>query len=147
MVTSLLVPFEERRDELLVRAQRVGPAIQQAPALLGELVDPLARPGRVVAPLGGDDAVLLERAQDAVEVAHVDPPLAGQLLELLQEVVAVRRLLRQQEQERRLAEALDAGSDGPLARADAPPRAGAAEPVPPHERAICKSHMLRDDSS
>src|ERR687886_2187245 len=104
MVTSLLVPVEERRDEPLVLAQRVGPAAEQAPAFVRELVDPLARAGRVVAPLRPDDPVLLERAQDAVEVAHVDPPLAGQLRQLLEQLVAVSRSLGEQEQERRLAE-------------------------------------------
>src|SRR5207244_4224687 len=141
MVTSLLVPVEEGRDELSVRAQRVGPAAEHAPSLLGELVDPLAGPGRVVAPYRGDDPVLLERAQDAVEVAHVDPALAGQLRELLEQVVAVRRPLGQQEQERGLAEAFDAGADVPFARADPPPGASAAEPVAsvaPHPASTCK---------
>src|SRR5919204_6114724 len=89
MVTSLLVSVEERRDELLVRAQGVGPRGEQAASLVGELVDPLAGPGRVVAPLRGDDPVLLEGAQHAVEVAHVDPALARQRGELLEQLVPV----------------------------------------------------------
>src|SRR5437763_10900933 len=104
MVTSFLVPVEERRDERLIRTQGLGPAAEQAPAFLGERIDPLGRARRVVTPLGGDDPVLLERAQDAVEVAHVDPRLARELLDLLEELVSVRGALCEQEQQSRLAE-------------------------------------------
>jgi len=143
MVTSLLVPIEEGRDELLIRAQGLGPAVEQAPAFLGERVDPLGGSGRVVAPLGGDDSVLLEGAQDAVEVAHVDPRLARQLGDLLEQLVPVRRALREQLEESRLPEPLDARAHGPLARADPAAGSGAAEPVAmaSHDT-TCKSHMF-----
>src|SRR5438067_883748 len=147
MVTSLLVPVEERRDEPLIRPEGLGPRREQAAALVGELVDPLAGPGRVVAPLGGDEAVLLEGTQHAVEVAHVDPLLARQLGKLLEQVVAVRRALSQQEEERRLAEPLDARAHRPLAGPDAAARTASAKPASPHRQPTCKTHMFGDDST
>ena len=69
----------------------------------------LAGPGQVGAPLGGDDAFVLERAQDAVQIADVDAVLAQQRRKPLQQLVAVRRALGEEKQQRGLAEALDAG--------------------------------------
>ena len=79
-----------------------------------------------------------ERTQHAVEIAHVDSPLARELGELLEQLVPVRRALRQKEEERRLAEALDTRAHRPLTGADAPARAGSAESVAPHREPTCK---------
>jgi len=72
----------------------------------------------VVAPLGGDEALLLERAQQAVEIADVDPTLHPELREPVEQLVAVERPLAQEQQQRRLDEALDAGVDVPAPRLD-----------------------------
>jgi hypothetical protein len=89
------------------------------------LVGALGRPGEVGAPLGGDDPLLLERTQDAVEVADVHTDvLPRHLRHALDELVAVHGPLAQEEQERRLDEALDARPDGPVAVPQRVPRAG-----------------------
>ena len=85
---------------------------------------------------GGDEPLLLERAQQAVEVAHLDAFLARELGQALEELVAIGRPLAQEEEKRRLGEALDAGKDAPVATVVAP-RAGAM----PHRARMCKTHM------
>ena len=66
-----------------------------------------AGPGTVSSHSLADEALLLERAQDAVEVADVHALLADHGREPLEEVVAVPGTLVQQEQDRRDLEALD----------------------------------------
>ena len=109
--------------------------LQQLPPVGGDRVPALRGAGRGLVPLGRDEALLLERAQQPVEVAHLDPLLAGQLGQALEQVVAVRRPLPEEKQERRLGEALDAGEDAPVA-AVVPPGAG-----PVSHRTRCKTHM------
>src|SRR5215210_533906 len=113
-------------------------------ALVGELVDPLARPGGLVVPLGADDALGLEETEEAVEVAHVDP-LARHLGELLEQFVAVHGALAKEEEHRRLREALDARSHVVLAGRDPPPDAHGPPmaSVRPHPASTCKRHMYR----
>ena len=79
-----------------------------------------AGPGTVFVPLAGDEALLLERAQDAVEVADVHALLADHGREPLEEVVAVPGTLVQQEQDRGDLEALDpAASTSPMSSVSA----------------------------
>ena len=77
-----------------------------APASVSSYVR-LAGTGHGFVPLAGDEALLLERAQDAVEVADVHALLADHGREPLEEVVAVAGALIQQEQDRRDLKALD----------------------------------------
>ena len=93
------------RVRVSVRAGR--PALERGGACVGELVGALRRPGHRLVPLAGHEALLLERAQDAVEVADVHALLADHGREPLEEVVAVPGTLVQQEQDRGDLEALD----------------------------------------
>ena len=67
----------------------------------------LAGPGSDSSHSLRDQALLLEAPQHAVEVADVDALLADQLGQALEQVVAVRRALAQEQQERGDLEALD----------------------------------------
>src|SRR5215211_2582927 len=120
-----LVALEKRPDRPLRAAQRLGPRVEDAAALVGELVGALRGAGQLVAPLGGDEALLLEGAQEAVEIADVHAALRPQLREPLEQLVAVQRPLAQEQQQRRLDEALDPGLDVPVARPQEPAAARA----------------------
>src|ERR1041385_3515510 len=125
MFTSLPITLEKARDGLFGPPQRLGPAVEELPPLSGQLVGALRRAWKLGAPLGGDEPLLLKRAQQPVEVSDVDPPLDSQLGDPLQELVAVQRPLAQEEQQRRLDEALDSCVHVPVARTNeaAAPRA------------------------
>src|SRR5262249_56652219 len=112
----LLVPVQKSFDVALNLAQRLGPAVEQAPALGGQLVGALGRPGQVRAPLGADETLGLERTQQAVEVADVDASLPRHFRQPLDQLVAVQRPLTQEQQERRLDEALHTRANVPVAR-------------------------------
>src|SRR4051794_2256823 len=99
--------------------------------MLGEGVGALA-----VAPFGGDEPLLFEGAEQAVEVAHLDPRFSGQLGEPLEELGPVRRALAEEKQQSRLGKALDAREDPPVPAVPAP---GAW--TVPHARPKCKTHM------
>src|SRR5204862_5211408 len=133
----LLVPIEKALRSLLRAAEGLDPVLEQAQAVLGERIAALRRAGRAGIPFRGDDALLLEGAQQAVEVAHLHPRLACQLRQALEQVVPVRRLLAQEQEERGLREALDAREHAP---APAVVPAGAR---PSHTRRAsrCKTHM------
>src|SRR5689334_16355442 len=122
----LVVSFQEKGDVRLRAAERGRPACEDLPPGVGEPIRPPRRPGELRVPLGVDDAVLLERAQEAVEIADVDALLADELRQLLDELVAVPRPLRQEQQDGRLDEALDARADGPAAAAVEPAGARSA---------------------
>src|SRR4029453_19153994 len=68
----LCVSLEEAVDSLLCVTQGLGPLPEERTPLVGELVDPLARAGRFVVPLGTNEALVFEHTQEPVEVAHVD---------------------------------------------------------------------------
>ena len=74
---------------------------------VGQLVGALGRAGDGLVPLAADEALLLEAAEDAVEVADVDALLAEHRGQPLEQVVAVSRALAEQEQQRGDLEALD----------------------------------------
>src|SRR5439155_14361913 len=92
--------------------------------------------GGGVVPLRGDEPLLLEPAQEPVEVPHLDACLARQLRQALEQVVAVRRMLAQEEQQRRLGEPLDPSEDAPAAVV-----MPACARSPHHLSATCKTHM------
>src|SRR3954451_16221088 len=131
MSPPFLVTLEKAVGALARRTQRLGPLVEERAAVLGEGVGALA-----VAPFGGDEPLLFECAEQAVEVAHLDARLAGQLGEPLEELVPVRRALAEQKEQRRLGEALDAREDPPVAAMPAP----GARAVP-HTSRRCKTHM------
>ena len=103
--------------------------------------DPPARCRGARLPARGHEPVFLERAEDAVEVAHVDARLARQGRQRLEQLVAVRRPLAEEQEERRLAETLDSGADAPVPGAHHAPATGAAAASRPHTRPTCKTHM------
>src|SRR4051812_41923343 len=104
----LVVAFQELRDLRLRLPERVGPAAEERPAGLREPIRAPRRARQLRVPLRLDDPVLLERAEEAVEVADVDPLVAEELRELLDQLVAVARALREQEEDSRLDEPFDA---------------------------------------
>ena len=106
----LVVASEIEVDAVARVGERGGPAVEGGAAVRGDLVGALRRPGHGLVPLAGDEALLLERAQDAVEVADVDALVAGQLGQPLEQVVAVGRALAQEQEERGDLEALDAAA-------------------------------------
>ena len=63
--TAAFVPFEKACDRSLRALQRLGPAVEQPAPLGRQLIGPLRRPGQLVAPLGADEPLVLERAQEA----------------------------------------------------------------------------------
>jgi hypothetical protein len=87
----------------------------------GERRSPLAREGvralggsgQVGTPLRLDEPFLLEAAERAVHVSDVDPFLPGEGREAIEQLVAVCRPVREEEQQRGLSEALDTGSHLP----------------------------------
>jgi hypothetical protein len=130
---------EERGQLVSERADRVEPRGEGAPALVSEGVRALRRPGEVGAPLGDDEPLLLERAKRAVDVPDVDALVAQQLREALEQLVAVRRPVREEKEQSELAEALDPGAHVPAAlraAADPCPRSSAVM----HADSICNLH-------
>ena len=125
MVTSLPCEIEECAQPVAKLIERGVPRREQVVTLGCQRVRALRRAGEVRAPLGGDDAVVLEQAQRPVQVSDVDTILAGELGQALDELVTVRRSCREQRQEGGLAEALDARAylPSPLFRARAASRA------------------------
>src|SRR5829696_9850417 len=108
---------EKAVDAVSRAAERVGPLAEKLATRVRELVDPAGGPRRGCVPFGAHETLVLEPAQRAVEVAHVDA-LAGQELgQRLEQLVAVGGALAEQEEERRLLEPLDARADGPAVRA------------------------------
>jgi hypothetical protein len=142
MVTSFPSTIEERRELVSELLERAEPGREHLAAVLGQRVRPLRRPGQLGAPLGGDDPVLLQRTERPVEISDVDAVVSGERREQLEELVAVRGPIGEQEEERRLAETLDAGTHLPPAAlvADAIPRACSSSSAV-HGDSICKLHM------
>src|SRR5919201_2667924 len=128
------VSFEKAADRLPRPPERLRPAVEQAPALVGELVGPLGGPRKVGAPLGADGTFVLERPQEAVEVADVHAALDPELRDPLEQLVSVERPLAQEQEQRRLDEPLDAGADGPVPGPDEPAAAGSWVGSMPHRR-------------
>src|SRR5438034_5703419 len=141
--TSFPVTLKKARDGSLRADERLGPAIEQAPPFGRQLVSALGRAGKVCAPLGLDEPFLLERAQEAVEVADVDAPLHAQLRDPFEQLVAVQRPLPQEQEQRRLDEALDPCVHVPVARADEAPAAGSTVSSVRHRQSVSlgKKHM------
>src|ERR1051325_8463539 len=138
----LFISVEEARDGFLRAPQCLGPAIEQATPLVGELVGPLGRARNVGTPLGADEPFLLEGAQEPVEVADVDAALHSHLGKSLEQLVAMEGPLPQQQEQRRFDEALDAGGDVPVPGPDEPAAAGAWAASVGARASIGKRHMF-----
>src|SRR5262249_13870599 len=108
--------------------------VEQAPAFGGQFVGALGRPRQIGAPLRPDKTLGLESAQEAVEVPGIDAPFPHDLRQPLDQLVAVQRPLTQEQQERRLDKALDAGGDGPVARSGLGPATDSAGMAMSHSR-------------
>src|SRR5439155_21581348 len=106
--------------DLLRVAQGLGPRAQQLVTGRSQLVPAFRRSRLVGVPLGTDEPVLLQRAQDAVEAAHVGAFARDELGGALEQLVSVRRLLGEEEEKRRLEKALHPAADVPAAAAVAP---------------------------
>src|SRR5262249_62045711 len=115
--------------------------VEQAPPCGRQLVRALGGPWLPGFPSRRDEPVLLERAQDPVEVAHVDARLARQRRQRLEQLVAVRRALAEEEQQRGLAEARDSCAHGPVAGTHHPTTARSALAARPHAAPTGKTHM------
>ena len=142
MVTSFPSTIEETGETVSELLERAEPGREHLAAVVGQRVRPLRRSRQLGAPLGGDDPVLLQRTERPVEISHIDAIVSGERRQQLEELVAVRGPIGEQEEERRLAETLDAGADlpGTALVADAIPRTGSS-PSTMHGASICKLHM------
>src|SRR2546421_9903896 len=130
MSPPFVVTSEKLFDPCVRAPQRLGPLVEQLQPALGDRIGALsAVPGR------GDELLLLERAQQAVEVAHLDAPLAGELRQALEQVVAVGRPLAEEQEQGRFGETLDPGEDVPAPAGVAPGARPASHPT------TCKTHM------
>src|SRR5437764_11122093 len=126
--------------------ERLDPLPQHSAAGLGDHVDPLGRPGGVVVPGRVDEPIALEGAQDPVQIAHVDSLRGHERLQLLEELVAVTRVVPEDEEHGGFGEALEPGANLPAARAET---AAAARPAgelhaPSHaapDKLQCKTHI------
>src|SRR4029077_19427400 len=133
------VALQEIVDAAARTPEGAGPFVEEAPPLLGQLVCALRRAGLARLPARGDEAVLLERPEDPVEVAHVDTRLAGQCRQRFEELVTVSGALAPQQQQGRLGGPLDPGAHAPVAGPDHPPAACAAAAPGPHRSSTCKT--------
>src|SRR2546421_5459598 len=127
----LFVSLQELADRCLRFSEGLRPTVEQAPALRRELVRALGGARQVRAPLRADEPFVLEPAQEPVEVADVDSPLA-ELRNPFEQLVAVRRAPAQEQEERRLDEALDARAHVPVPRPDQTAAACSRMAVPSH---------------
>ena len=92
-------------------------------------------------------ALPLERAEDAVEVAHVDPLVRHQRRQLLEELVAVAWVIAEDEEDSRLGETLESRMDVPAPGADLrrqrAPRGSLLRPVMLGCALQCKTQLCR----
>ena len=91
--------LEKAVDARARLGERGSPALERLAAGIGQLVGALRGAGDGLVPLAADEALLLEPAQDAVEVADVDPLVAEQGGQPLEQVVAVGGTLAEEEQQ------------------------------------------------
>ena len=99
--------LEKTVDPVAGLRERRSPAFERLAARIGQVVGAFGRTGDGLVPLAAHELLLLEPAQDAVEVADVDPLVADQLGQAFEEVVAVGGALAEQQQQRGDLEPLD----------------------------------------
>src|SRR5439155_11853312 len=99
--------MEEERDAVPQRLEGYEPRVECSPAVRGELVRSLRGARKVGAPLGPDEAVLLECPERPVHVSDVDALVDEKCRKSLEELVSMSRAIRQESEKRRLTEPLD----------------------------------------
>jgi hypothetical protein len=120
----------------------IEPRDEHRSPLAREGVRALGGPGKVGTPLGHDELFFFEAAESAVHVADVDPLLPGEGRKAIEQLVAVCRPVREEEQQRGLSETLDAGAHFPgSVRAPMPVPGTSAMATAVHAAIICKLHM------
>src|SRR5215210_3574859 len=125
--------LEEGVHDLLRLLERFCPGAQQLVARRSQLVHALRGARLVGVPLRADEPVLLERAQHPVEAAELRPLAGNELRRAVDELVAVRRLFGEEQEERRLEEAFHASADVPVTGGITPASAGAMS--------MCETHI------
>jgi hypothetical protein len=89
----LFVPLCKGGDLLFDLPEGADPQIEDALPRIGQDIDPLGGTGGFVVPARGDEALALEGAEDAIEVPHVDSIARHECLELIEQLVAVARVV------------------------------------------------------
>jgi hypothetical protein len=115
MVTSFPRVVEKRRQAVAQNRERVVPRAKRGSPVVGERVRALRRAREIGLPLRDDQALLLERTQCAIHVSDIDALLPEQLGQSLEQLVTVRRALREKAEDSGLAESLDPRADSPAA--------------------------------
>src|SRR5215210_4941783 len=133
---SFLIAGEKGVDTVARPLEGADPLAEQRAAGVGQLVDAFGRSRRLRVPARGDEALALERAQRAVEVAEVDALARRELLEGFHELVSVSWSFAKQEQERRLREAHHTRMDRP-----GPPSRPAVAAAPHRAKDMCEMHI------
>jgi hypothetical protein len=108
MVTSFLRVPEKGGQTVAKLFEGAKPRVENRSPLIRERVCPLRRPGQVASPFRHHEPVVLERSERPVDVAHVDAIVTRELGKPLQQLVPMGRAVRDEDEERGLAEALDA---------------------------------------
>src|SRR6266404_4642151 len=133
MCSPPLEPLEEGVHDHLRVLQGFRPGTQELAARRSQLV-PAFRGARLLGvPLGADETVLLQCAQNAVEAAELGLLSGDEHHGAIDELVAVRGLLGEEKQKRRLEEALDASPNVPATLRIAPPG--------PRAVSMCETHI------
>ena len=112
-LAGMTLSFEKAVDAGAGVRERGGPALERLAAFVGQLVRALGGAGKALVPLARDEPLLLERTQDAVEVANVDAFLSDHGRKPFEQVVAVSGAFAQEEQNRRDLKALDPTAPAP----------------------------------
>jgi hypothetical protein len=141
MVTSLPGSVDEHVQLAAQLLEGGDPQRKNCLALGCQGVGALRGTGQVTAPLGRDEPFVLQRTQLPIDVSDVDAFLTDEPGQTLEELVAMGRAVREEDEETRLAEALDARPHlpGAVVSLTAIPRSRAA--VAMHADSICNLHM------
>ena len=124
VITSFRSSVVEKRGQSVAKlSERVEPGAEHGVAGRRQGVRALRRARKVFLPLRGHEPLVLERAKGSVDVADVHTLIADEVRQRLEELVAVRRTCGDEEQQRRLAEALDPGAYLPAPVREPPPAA------------------------
>ena len=142
VITSFRSSVVEKRGQSVAKlSERVEPGAEHRVARRRQGVRALRRAGKVFLPFRSHEPVVLERAEGPVDVADVHTLVADELRQCLQELVAVRRTCGDEEQQRRLAEALDTGAYLPAPVREPPAAARSVFAAGMDVGSICELHM------
>jgi hypothetical protein len=141
MVTSLPGSYEKVIQFVAKLLDRIEPRGEHRVTVIRQRVGALRRPREIGLPLRRDEPLVLEGAQCPVQVPDIDAIIARELGETLEEFIAVRRPIGQQDEERRLAEALDARPHLPAPVGALSAAAYSTLVATVHAATICELHM------